>query len=221
MISVLIADDQVLVREGFRMILDREPDVTVVAEAGDGREALELARAHRPDVVLMDVRMPNVDGLEATRRLIAQQDPPRVLVLTTFDRNEIVYEALKAGASGFLLKDVRRGQLTEAIRTVAAGEALLAPALTRRLIEEFVRRPPPGVAQPSALATLSPRELDVLRLMARGHSNAEIAVKLYLGETTIKSHVGRILAKLDIRDRVQAVVMAYETGLVRAGDPGA
>ncbi len=218
MISVLIVDDQALVREGFRMILDREPDVSVVAEAGDGREALELARIHRPDVVLMDVRMPHIDGLEATRRLVAQPDHPRILVLTTFDRDDIVYEALKAGASGFLLKDVRRGQLTEAIRTVAAGEALLAPAVTRRLIEEFVRRPPPDVVQPPALATLSPRELDVLRLMARGRSNGEIAAELYLGETTIKSHVGRILAKLDVRDRVQVVVLAYETGLVRAGE---
>jgi DNA-binding NarL/FixJ family response regulator len=216
-IRVLLADDQTLVRDGFRSIVERESDIEVVGEATDGRAAIECARALRPDVVLMDIRMPVLDGLAATRRLLADLDAPRVLILTTFDANEYVYEALTAGASGFLLKDVRAGELTEAIRTVAAGDSLLSPAITRRLIEQYVRRPPPG-EHPTVLAELTSRELDVLKLLARGLSNAEIAAQLYLGTSTIKSHVNRILSKLDRRDRVQAVVLAYESGLIQPGD---
>jgi DNA-binding NarL/FixJ family response regulator len=216
-IRVLLADDQTLVRDGFRSIVEREPDIEVVGEASDGRSAIECARALRPDVVLMDIRMPVLDGLAATRRLLADLDAPRVLILTTFDANEYVYEALTAGASGFLLKDVRAGELIEAIRTVAAGDSLLSPAITRRLIEQYVRRPPPG-EHPTVLAELTSRELDVLKLLARGLSNAEIAAQLYLGTSTIKSHVNRILSKLDRRDRVQAVVLAYESGLIQPGD---
>jgi DNA-binding NarL/FixJ family response regulator len=216
-IRVLVADDQALVRGGFRMILDAQKDIEVVAEAGDGREALEKARELRPDVVLMDIRMPELDGLEATRRL-RRADGPRVLVLTTFDADEYLYEAMQAGASGFLLKDVRPEQLAEAVRVVAAGDALLAPAITRRLIEQFVRRPPPGSEKPPELAELTERELDVLMLLARGLSNAEIAASLVLTEATVKTHVTHILAKLDLRDRVQAVVLAYESGLVQPGE---
>lgn len=219
MIRVVIADDQELVREGFRMIIDREDDLEVVGQAGDGQAAIELARSASPDVVLMDLRMPRMDGLEATRRILAAPGPPRILVLTTFDRNDYLYAAMKAGASGFLLKDVRRGQLTEAIRTVAAGEALLAPAITRRLIEDFVRLPPPGGHVPDRFKDLTEREAGVLRLVAHGLSNTEIAAELFVAETTVKTHVGRILAKLALRDRVQAVVIAYETGLIRPGDP--
>jgi DNA-binding NarL/FixJ family response regulator len=217
MIRVLLADDQTLVRDGFRSIIEREPDLEVAGEAGDGRAAVEQARALRPDVVLMDIRMPVLDGLAATRALLSDPEPPRVLVLTTFDRNEYVYEALKAGASGFLLKDVRAGELTEAIRTVAAGDSLLSPKITRRLIEDYVRRPPPG-HPPPGLAELTERELDVFRLLARGLSNAEIAQRLVVETTTVKTHVNRILTKLDLRDRVQAVVLAYETGLVQPGE---
>jgi DNA-binding NarL/FixJ family response regulator len=218
MIRVLLADDQALVRGGFRMILEAQSDMEVVAEAEDGRQALELARDARPDVVLMDIRMPGLDGLEATRRLLAVPDGPRVLVLTTFDLNEYVYEAMKIGASGFLLKDVRPEQLAEAVRTVAAGDTLLAPAITRRLVEEFVRRPPPGARAPTALSALTDRELDVLKLLARGLSNAEIGQALFVSEATVKTHVTRILAKLGVRDRVQAVVFAYECALVQPGD---
>jgi DNA-binding NarL/FixJ family response regulator len=218
MIRVVIADDQELVREGFRMIIEREDDLEVVGQAGDGHAAIELARSTNPDVLLMDLRMPRMDGLEATRRILAAPAPPRILVLTTFDRNDYVYAAMKAGASGFLLKDVRRGQLTEAIRTVATGEALLAPAITRRLIEDFVRLPPPGARVPDLLKALTEREVGVLRLVAHGRSNTEIAADLFVAETTVKSHVGRILTKLSLRDRVQAVVVAYETGLIRPGD---
>jgi len=217
MIRVLLADDQTLVRDGFRSIIEREPDLEVAGEAGDGRVAIEQARALHPDVVLMDIRMPVLDGLAATRALLSDPDPPRVLVLTTFDRNEYVYEALKAGASGFLLKDVRAGELTEAIRTVAAGDSLLSPKITRRLIEDYVRRPTPG-QPPPGLAELTDRELDVFRLLARGLSNAEIAQQLVVETTTVKTHVNRILTKLDLRDRVQAVVLAYETGLVQPGE---
>jgi DNA-binding NarL/FixJ family response regulator len=218
LIRVLIADDQALVRGGFRMILDAQKDIEVVAEAGDGHEALETAREVKPDIVLMDIRMPELDGLEATRRLAAGDGGPRVLILTTFDADEYVYEAMKAGASGFLLKDVRPEQLAEAVRIVAAGDALLAPAITRRLVEQFVRRPPPGSAKPAELAELTERELDVLRLVARELSNAEIASSLFLTEATVKTHLTHILAKLNLRDRVQAVVLAYESGLVQPGE---
>jgi DNA-binding NarL/FixJ family response regulator len=216
-IRILIADDQDLVREGLRMILDAEPDLEVVGEAADGKQALEQARRLDPELLLMDVRMPELDGIEATRRLAQTGSRARVLMLTTFDLDEYVYRALKAGASGFLLKDASREQLTTAVRTVAAGEALLAPAVTRRLIEDFCRRPEPGALPPEA-ETLSERELDVLRLIARGRSNSEIAAQLYLSDATVKCHVARILQKLNLRDRTQVIVYAYETGLVRPGD---
>ena len=215
-IKVLIADDQALLRTGFRMILESEADLEVVGEASDGAEAVTAVLRLRPDVVLMDVRMPRLDGLAATRRLTGQT---RVLILTTFDLNEYVYEALRAGASGFLLKDAPAEQLVTAIRVVAAGDALLAPSITRRLIEEFARRPPAS-SRPAALAALSPRELEVMRLVARGLSNSEIAAELVLSEATVKTHVSRILQKLALRDRVQAVVAAYESGLLQPGRAG-
>jgi DNA-binding NarL/FixJ family response regulator len=220
---VLLADDEALVREGLRLILEREDDLEVVGEAVDGEDALREARVLQPDVVLMDLRMPRLDGVEATRRLAALAPPrPRVLVLTTFDGDEEVYRALRAGASGYLLKDVPRVQLTAAIRTVARGEALLAPAITRRFIERFVHRPPPGVAVPDALRELTERELEVLRLVARGRSNGEIAAALHLSEATVKTHLAHVFSKLCLRDRVQAVVLAYESGLVEpGGDEGA
>jgi DNA-binding NarL/FixJ family response regulator len=220
-ISVLLADDQALVRAGFRLIVELEPGMKVVGEAEDGRQALELARELRPDVVLMDIRMPGLDGIEATRRLGEAGNNARVLVLTTFDLDEYVYEAMRAGASGFLLKDVPREQLVAGIRVVAGGDSLLAPAITRRLIEQFLRRPPPGAAVPPRLEELSDRELEVLRHLARGMSNAEIAKMLYVGDATVKTHVAHILQKLDVRDRVQAVVFAYEAGLVQPGEPTA
>jgi DNA-binding NarL/FixJ family response regulator len=216
-IRVLIADDQALVRGGFRLILEAQKDIQVVGEAADGREALALARELEPDVVLMDIRMPELDGLEATRRLVADGDAPRVLMLTTFGEDEYVYDGMKSGASGFLLKDIRPEQLAEAVRVAAAGDALLAPAITRRLIEEFVRRPPPGSGPPAELSQLTDRELEVLKLIARGLSNAEIASTLFLSEATIKTHITHVLAKLKLRDRVQAVVLAYESGLIQAG----
>jgi DNA-binding NarL/FixJ family response regulator len=218
--SVLLVDDQELVRTGFRMILEAEPDMRVVGEAADGREAVEQARRTRPDVVLMDVRMPGMDGIEATRVLRDGADAdrgPHVLVLTTFDLDEHVYDALRAGAAGFLLKDVRATQLVDAVRVVAAGEAMIAPAVTRRLIAEFAQRAP-RAHPPPGLDELTPRELEVLRLLARGLSNAEIARELWLGEATVKTHLSRVLAKLRLRDRVQAVVLAYECGLVKAGE---
>ena len=215
-VRVLIADDQELVRTGFRMILKAEPDIDVVGEAADGAEAVELARRLRADVVLMDIRMPVVDGLEATRRLVAASGDTRVLILTTFDLNEYVYEALRAGASGFLLKDAPAAQLVTAVRVVASGEALLAPSITRRLIAEFARRPPLN-DKPERMHELTARELEVLRLVARGLSNAEIANELFVSDATVKTHVARILMKLDLRDRVQAVVAAYESGLVQPG----
>jgi DNA-binding NarL/FixJ family response regulator len=217
MIRVLIADDQALVRGGFRLILQAQRDMEVVGEAEDGRQALQLVKELKPDVVLMDIRMPELDGIEATRRLGDVPDAPRVLMLTTFDMNEYVYEAMKSGASGFLLKDVRPEQLAEAVRTVAAGDALLAPSITRRLIEEFVHRPPPGQTRPPELDELTDRELEVLQLIAKGLSNAEIGAQLFVSEATVKTHVTRILAKLRLRDRVQAVVLAYESGLVEPG----
>ncbi len=221
MVRVLIVDDQSLVRAGFRMILESEPDVEVVGEAADGAEAIAAAEELAPDVILMDVRMPNVDGLEATRRLLEGKDEgPRVLILTTFDLDEYVYEALKVGASGFLLKDTPPEQLVEAIHVVANGDALLSPVITRRVIEEFVRRPPDSVRKPSAeLAELTPRELEILRFVARGLSNAEIAKEAFVSETTVKTHVAHILLKLRLRDRVQAVVFAYENGVVSPGAP--
>jgi len=217
MIRVLIADDQALVRTGFRVILDAEPDLQVVGEAGDGREAVDLVQQKRPDVVLMDIRMPNLDGIEATRRIAAGDGAPRVLILTTFDLDDYVYEALRAGASGFLLKDARADELRQAIRMVASGDALLSPAITRRLIESYTRRPPPTM-HPAPLAELTPRELEVLRHVARGLSNGEIASELVVGDATIKTHVARIFSKLDLHDRAQAVVLAYESGLVQPGE---
>lgn len=217
MISVLIADDQALVRGGLGMIVDAQPDMEVVAEAEDGRQALELCRSCTPDVVLMDIRMPAIDGITATRELSRESSPTRVLILTTFDTDEYVYEAMKAGASGFLLKSAPPARLAEAVRVVAAGEALLAPTITRRLIEQFVSRPAPGT-QPTQMNVLTERELEVLRLIARGLSNSEVAAELVVSEATVKTHVNRLFSKLDLRDRVQAVVLAYESGLVQAGD---
>ena len=213
MIRILLADDQALVRGGFRMILDAEPDLEVVAEAADGREAVERALETRPDLVLMDIRMPVLDGIEATRQLLAALPATRVLILTTFDLDEYVVEAFRAGASGFLLKTAPPQHLVAAVRTVQEGDALLAPASTRRLIEQ-VASPP---AEPAALEQLTAREHHVLRLLARGLTNAEIAAELVVEPSTVKSHVASVLAKLDLRDRVHAVVFAYESGLVRAG----
>jgi DNA-binding NarL/FixJ family response regulator len=211
-IRVLVADDQSLVRAGFRMLLGGEEDIEVVAEAANGLEAVEKAARYDPEVVLMDIRMPELDGLEASRRILAADPDARVLVLTTFDLDEYVYEALRAGASGFVLKDDPPEQLIAAIRTVAAGDALLSPTVTKRVIEQFARVPRP--APPSELDDLSDRERDVFRLLARGLSNAEIGRELFIGETTVKTHVTHILAKLGLRDRVQAVVLAHQTGFV-------
>ncbi|MGX1547709.1 response regulator [Streptomyces adustus] len=218
---VLLADDQTLVRTGFRMIL-RADGVDVVAEATNGAEAVEAARRTRPDVILMDIRMPQMDGLEATRRILTgAPGEPRVIILTTFDLDRYVYAALSAGASGFLLKDVTPEHLASAVRTVRTGDALLAPAITRRLVQRFARHGGESAALHRDLAALTPRELEVLGLLARGLSNAELAARLHLAEATVKTHVARILAKLGLRDRVQAVIAAYETGLVSAGDRAA
>jgi DNA-binding NarL/FixJ family response regulator len=211
-IRVLVVDDQSMVRAGFRMLLSREQDIEVVAEASNGLEAVDKAGRFHPAVVLMDIRMPELDGLEATRRILAADDAARILILTTFDLDEYVYEALKAGASGFVLKDEPPEQLLAAIRIVAGGDALLSPTITRRVIERFARIPQP--AQRAELEDLTERELDVLRLIARGLSNAEIAAELYIGDTTVKTHITHIFQKLDLRDRVQAVVLAYESGLL-------
>ncbi|MGW6564906.1 response regulator [Streptomyces sp. NPDC054975] len=214
---VLLADDQTLVRTGFRMILGAD-GIDVVAEATNGLEAVEAVNRTRPDVVLMDVRMPAMDGLEATRRITGTSGEPRVIILTTFDLDRYVYAALSAGASGFLLKDVTPEQLTAAVRTVRTGDALLAPAITRRLVQRFTRRGSDTAALHRDLASLTPRELEVLGLLARGLSNAELAARLHLAEATVKTHVARILGKLGLRDRVQAVIVAYETGLVSVGE---
>ena len=221
MIRVLLVDDQALVRAGFRMILDAEAAIEVVGEAADGRDAIDQVRSLRPDVVLMDIRMPELDGLEATRRLKASGERPRVLILTTFDLDEYVYEALRAGASGFLLKDTPPEQLVSAIHVIAQGEALLSPSITRRVISEFVKGTgPKPQAQFPRLQELTARELEVMKLIARGLSNAEIAKSLYVSETTVKTHVARILMKLNLRDRVQVVVLAYEAGVVQPGETG-
>ena len=210
-IGVLVADDQLMVRAGFRMLLAREDGIEVVAEAGNGLEAVREAARVRPTVILMDIRMPELDGLEATRRILAADADSRVLILTTFDLDEYVYGALRAGASGFVLKDDPPEQLIAAVRTVAGGDALLSPAITRRVIQHFTRQG--QQAPPKALATLTPREMDVFRLITRGYSNAEIAGELFISDTTVKTHVTRLLQKLDLRDRAQAIVLAYETGL--------
>ena len=220
-IRVVLCDDQALVRSGFRMILEAREDIEVVGEAEDGAQALDLAWRHRPDVVLMDVRMPRLDGVEATRRLVESGSEARVLILTTFDLDEYVYEALRAGASGFLLKDVQPAQLVEAIRVVARGEALLAPTVTRRLLDRFAQALPGSPEKPPPeLSSLTEREREVLGLLAGGLSNAELAERLFLSETTVKTHVSSILRKLGLRDRVQAVVLAYRAGLVRPRSPG-
>ncbi|MGI8430256.1 MAG: response regulator [Solirubrobacteraceae bacterium] len=218
-VSVLIVDDQALVRAGFRAILEEQAGISVCGEAADGRDAIYLARQRRPDVVLMDIQMPDIDGLQATRRILAdagEEHTVAVLMLTTFDLNEYVYEALRAGASGFLLKDTPPEQLIAAVRVVAAGDGLIAPTITKRLIAQFARTAPPNVP-PAGLRELTPREVEVLTLIARGRSNGEIASELVLSEATVKTHVKRVLAKLHARDRVQAVVLAYEAGLVTPG----
>ncbi len=216
MISVLIADDQALVRGGLRMIVDAQQDMQVVGEAENGTEAVAVAVELEPDIVLMDIRMPELDGIQATRQL-AERGPAktRVLMLTTFDEDQLVYEAMRAGASGFLLKSAPPARLAEAVRVIAAGEALLAPSITRRLVEDFVRRPPPGTTAPAELEELTDREREVLALIARGLSNAEIATELVVSEATVKTHINRLLGKLNLRDRVQAVVLAYETGFAQ------
>jgi DNA-binding NarL/FixJ family response regulator len=221
-IRLLIVDDQELVRTGFRLFLETQDDLEVVGEAGDGQQAIERARELRPDVILMDIRMPRMDGVEATARLTSAgiEPPPRVLVLTTFDLDEYVFGALRAGAAGLLLKDAPRERLIEAIRVVHGGDALLSPSITRRLIENFAARTDPPQPPPSLLGQLTPREREVLALVARGLSNGEIAERLVITEATVKSHVGSLLMKLGLRDRVQAVVFAYEHGIIAAGDPG-
>jgi DNA-binding NarL/FixJ family response regulator len=216
-ISVLVADDQAMVRAGFRMLLAGEPDLEVVAEASNGLEAVYHAGLLHPAVVLMDIRMPELDGLEATRRILAGDKDARILILTTFDLDEYIYEALRAGASGFVLKDDPPEQLLAAIRTVSAGEALLSPTVTKRVIQHYTRTPRP--TPPKELDDLTERELEVLKLVARGMSNAEIGQELYISETTVKTHITHILRKLDLRDRVQAVVLAYQTGIVRDSGP--
>ena len=218
MVGVLVVDDEAIVRDGLRTIIDLEEDLEVVGEAGDGEEALALAARERPEVALVDIQMPSMDGIELTRRLVAMPQSPRVLILTTFDHNEYVYEAIRAGASGYLLKDVRRAQLTDAIRTVMRDDILLAPSITRRLVEQFSRRPPATTGRPSVLTGLTPREVEVLALVARGRSNTEIATELVVAETSVKTHVARVMTKLGARDRAQLVIAAYETGLVHASD---
>jgi len=221
-VRVLLVDDQALIRAGFRMILEAEEDIEVVGECADGTQAIDSVKRLSPDVVLMDIRMPEMDGIEATRRIVGDETAPpdgiKVLMLTTFDLDEYVYDALQAGASGFLLKDVPADQLVAGIRLIAQGDALLAPSVTRRLIHEFSRSGRARREEPAALAELTPRELEVFRLLARGMSNAEIASELIVSETTVKTHVARVLMKLGVRDRVQAVVLAYESGIIAPGD---
>jgi len=216
-IDLIIVDDQALARAGLRMILEGQPDLRIVGEGSDGAEAVSLVRRLRPTVAILDVQMPRVDGLEATRRIVAAEPATRILILTTFDLDEYAFEALRAGASGFLLKDAPAEDIVHAVRTVARGDATLAPAVTRRLVEHYAARPRPQAS--AALATLTPRELEVLQLLAAGGSNAEIGDRLALGEATVKTHVGRVLDKLGVRDRVQAVIYAYESGLVEPGGP--
>jgi len=216
-IRVLIADDQELVRTGFRVILEAEGDIQVVAEAENGKEAVRQAALAKPEVALMDIRMPDLDGLAATEQILRQQDPPTIVVLTTFDQNEYIYRALRAGAAGFLLKDAPSSRLIAAVRAAATGDSLIEPSITQRLVERFAE-PEPPVGVPERLAPLTERELEVLRLISRGLSNAEIAAEMVVAETTVKTHVARILAKLGVHDRVQAVVVAYETGFARPGD---
>ena len=219
-IRVVIADDQRLVRAGFRKILEAERGIEVVGEADEGLQAIEQTRQHHPDVVLMDIRMPGIDGLEATRRLLREdRDRPRVLILTTFDLDEYVYESLHAGASGFLLKDAPPAELVGAVRLVAGGDGLLAPSITRKVIEEFVRRPPRSTKPPDSLNGLTPRELEVLTLLGRGLSNSQIADELVVSDATVKTHVARVLMKLNLPDRVHAVIYTYETGLIEPGSP--
>jgi len=216
-IRVAIVDDQALMRDGFTMILDAQPDIEVVGDAENGRLGVELSRWTRPDVILMDIRMPVLDGIEATREIVSSDSATKVLVLTTFDLDEYVFAAMRAGASGYLLKDTPANELVAAVRVIAQGDALLSPAVTRRLIEEFARRPEPDVVQVSLPDDLTDRELEALKLLAHGLSNREIATAMYIGEATAKTHVSRLLTKLGVRDRVQAVVLAYETGIVRPG----
>ena len=216
-IRVLLADDQQLVRAGFGSILGKSPDIDVVGEAADGRQAIAMVRDLGPDLVLMDIRMPVLDGLAATEQVLALPDPPRVVVLTTFDADEYVYAALRAGATGFLLKDISPEHLAAAVRDAMSGERMLSPAVTRRLVEAYVRAPAPTDGSPPQLRILTERELEVLKVLGTGASNAEIGAQLFLAENTIKTHVARILAKLGLRDRVQAVVLAYESGLLRPG----
>ena len=220
MIRILLADDQPLIRSGIRALLDAEDDIEVVGEAADGREAVALAAEHRPDIALLDIQMPGTDGLEATRQIVADEAlaSVRVVILTNFGLDEYIFAALRAGASGFLLKDATAAELVHAVRVVAAGDALLAPSVTRRLIADFTRRPAAGAPRPAGLAVLTARETEVLQLIARGLSNAEISDILVIAEQTTKTHVGRILAKLGLRDRAQAVVLAYESGLVTPGN---
>ena len=217
MIRVLVADDQALVRAGFAMILSTQDDIEVIGEAADGMQAIDQGRQLHPDIVLMDIRMPVMDGIEATRRLVTACPATRILMLTTYDLDEYVYQALRAGASGFLLKDVLPADLIRAVRAVLTGEALLAPAITRRLLEQYLRQPRPSGGEPP-WSRLTQRETEVLRLLAKGKTNPEIASALFLGEATVKTHVARILAKLQLRDRVQAVIWAYETGLIQPGE---
>lgn len=218
-IRVLVVDDQALVREGFAMVLDHEGDIDVVGEAGTGLEAVEAARAHRPDVILMDIRMPEMDGLEATRRIMADAEwPVRVLILTTFDPDEYVYEALKAGASAFVLKDIPRAELIAAVRTIADGGALLAPSITRRLIGRFTQRLAADTAASARLERLTDREREVLTAIGRGYNNTEISEQLFIGAATVKSHINSVFTKLGLRDRAQAVVFAYESGLIEPGE---